>query len=53
MSTGLVTTPEFDHHIGIGNWRAYTIPVERMLEAAEEWRATLKGVARREASKYL
>lgn len=35
-----------DHHIGIGNWQHFTLPVERVFAAAEAWRAAVAGVER-------
>jgi hypothetical protein len=33
-----------DPAIGTGNWKAYTLPVERMFDAAEGWKQALDGV---------
>ena len=37
-------SPELDPAIGTGNWKAYTLPLERIYSAAERWKQQVEGV---------
>lgn len=37
-------SPALDPAIGTGNWKAYTLPLERIYSAAEQWKQRVEGV---------
>jgi hypothetical protein len=41
-----ISTAALDPAIGTGNWKAYTLPLDRIYDAAAQWKLRLEGVER-------